>query len=198
MLWFLGTYKFDYLNFIKLFWSNSMNLQLENLNKLIPAVEDCLCFHFITYFLPIHIFDLYLIEISVDVLSHYLVVVEIESLWVISAVFHLFQFNLIMLVTFFQLLVYFCINYTFYFRLRIHYLNIFISISDISLTIQISKLSSHLYHLLFIHQSVCICLGYFLLFDSITLLSVTIFVQPSQPNASTNRSPLQSNLHLYF
>lgn len=57
-----------------------MNLQLENLNKLIPAVEDCLCFHFITYFLPIHIFDLYLIEISVDVLSHYLVVVEIESL----------------------------------------------------------------------------------------------------------------------
>lgn len=57
-----------------------MNLKLKNLNKLVPAVEDCLGFHFITYFLPIHIFDFYLIEVSADILAHDFVVVEIESL----------------------------------------------------------------------------------------------------------------------
>ncbi len=198
MLRLLSTNKFGYFNLIELFWPNPMNFQLKNLNKFIPAVEDCLRFHFVTYFLPIHIFDFYLIEVSADILSHYFVVVEIESLWVISAVFHLFQFNLIMLATFYELFVYSCINYTFYFRLRIHYLNIFINILDISLTIQISTLSSIPFHLLSTHQSVCICLVYFLLFDLIILRSMTISVQSSQLNASTNRSLLKPIHHLYF
>lgn len=102
-----------------------------------------------------------------------------------------------MFATFFELFVYPYNNYPFYFRLRIQYLSIFTNILDISLIIEISTLSSIPFHLLFTHQSVYICLECFMLFDSTILLSMTIFVQPSQPNASTNRSPLKSNRHLY-